>query len=847
MKVLNGAVSNAQQRTTLVTGPAGSGKTTLLADWVSQRQTSAIPVAWLTIDDADNNVEAFCASLRQAVGLAVDSSVSEAGLRVLNAEDSEYQDLSVRLSDVLDASTDGLCLVVDDAHLLRESASLKLLARVMRWAPDNVHIIIAGRFEPSLMLYRARLSSSLAEIDGRALAFREEEAAELFEQQGAELPTAGLHTLMMWTEGWAAGLQLAALGSSGASFAFEAPVDFVGDGKHLTDYVVGEFLAVLTEPVRQLLVMTSIFETFSAELAVELSQNPRAQHILDQLAHNGFLLERSHRRLVVTYRLHPLVRRQLRAEVKLLDPQVRKRVETDSVAWHLEMGQPIEAFRCAIETGNGPLLLDVVERCGIEVLISAGDELLQMLDRAPVSTQKTNVMSLMAASAHIGNGDLAAASAMLTMTDTRACSEHTATEAILHETLRMQVALCGDPVKPADVEVELAHLVGLVDQTGSEITPDGQAYGLLHAAVAEMLFDRLDSAERKVIGALGRAQVSGSSAALMHSYGAQSVLLLMQGRLSTALLAAENCIEVAGRLDAVQSVTAGLAILVSDYVRHQRVEAIPVRPTQEGPDLAGSAFHVISEAALRTEALLMTSRPDSVSRGRLTPNHPPEHDCLPKSLHALFAAESQQLLLVGGNYSQAHQYATYVRALLPGSAEGAVLTAMHRHSVGRTGPAEAALAPAIDGLPSAHPVTTVWTHLMHAVLIESVDPNRTFYALSAALEAAEKEQISRPFWFLRSPVRSLLVRHRGRFGASEAYAVHLRSLIDEASAPSVCLSPRELDVLRELASSRPASVIAADLSISVNTTKTHLRGIYRKLGVSNKWDALTVAQNSGLI
>ena len=843
---LDRSVADPQQRTTLITGPAGAGKTTLLADWAAERADSATPLAWLTIDEADNSVEALCAALRQAVGTAVQSSLSATSSEIAEP-DADRQDMSIGLSEALDASADGLCLVIDEAHLLREPAPLAMLARLLRWAPDTVHFLIAGRFEPPLGLYRARLSLSLTEINCAALAFSETEAVDLFRNQSVEVSRPELTSLMQWTEGWAAGLQLAALTSSRSSSGFDESADFVGDGASLTDYIVGEFLAVLSGPVRQLLVMTSILETFSADLAVRLSRNNKAQQLLDQLVHNGFLLQRSQCRMVVSYRLHPLIRRQLRAEIKLLDEELRVSIERDAATWHLDTGRPVEALRCAIATNNGELVLDVIDRCGIEVLISTGGHLIEMLDQIPLPTQKTTAISLLTASAHIGNGDVAAASALLKMIGTRASPEETATEKLLHETLRTQVALSGEAVSRSEVEVELARLVGLVEHTGPDTTPDGQAFVLLHAAVAEMVLGRLESAERKMVGALGRAQMSGSPAALMHCHGIKSVLCLLQGKLSASLSAAEKCLTLAVRLRATRAVTPSIATLVRDYTKHLRVEPFPARPSGDCIDLTGSAFGFLSEAAIRMAVLLADPGPGAVSRGRLTPNHPPDRDPLPANLHALLAAETQQLLLSGGNYSQAHQYASYVRTLLPGNAEGAVLAAMHRLSVGRRGSADAALAPAIDGLPSAHPVTEVWTHLIHAVLIESVDPKQTFHALMTALESAEAEQISRPFWLLRSPIRSLLIRHRGRFGASESYALHLRSLMDEESTPSVFLSPRELDVLRELASSRPASVIAADLSISVNTAKTHLRGIYRKLGVSNKWDALTVAQNSGLL
>lgn len=845
LDILDCSVADPQQRTTLITGPAGAGKTTLLADWAAARTDSATPLAWLTIDDADNSVEALCAALRQAVGTAVQSSRSITGSEITEPVDSDREDMSIGLSEILDAS--GLCVVIDEAHLLREPAPLAMLARLLRWAPDTVHFFIAGRFEPPLALYRARLSLSLTEIDFTALAFSESEAADLFRNQGAEVSRSELTSLMQWTEGWAAGLQLAALASSRSSSSFVGSADFLGDGRSLTDYVVGEFLSVLSGPARQLLVMTSILETFSADLAVRLSRNNKAQHLLDQLAHNGFLLHRSQCRMVVSYRLHPLIRRQLRAEIELLDENLRLSIERDAVTWHLDTGQPVEALRCAIAANNGELVLDVIDRCGIEVLISTGGQLIEMLDPVPVPIQKTKAIRLLTASAHIGNGDVAAASALLKMIGTRTNPDATATEKLLHETLRTQVVLCGEAVSRSDVEVELAHLAGLVEHSGSEISPDGQAYILLHAAVAEIVLGRLDSAERKVIGALGRAQMSGSSAALMHCYGIKSVLCLLRGRLSSSLSAVEQCLALAVRIGATRAITPSIAILVRDYTKHLRIEPLPAHPPCECIDLTGSAFGFVSEAAIRMAVLLVDPGPGAGTRGRLTPNHPPDRDPLPASLHALLAAETQQLLLSGGNYSQAHQYASYMRTLLPGNAEGAVLAAMHRLSVGRKASADAALAPALDGLPSAHPVSMVWIHLMHAVLIESVDPKQTFQALMTAVEYAEPEQISRPFWLLRSPIRSLLIRHRGRFGASESYAVHLRSLMEEEATPSVFLSPRELDVLRELASSRPASVIAADLSISVNTAKTHLRGIYRKLGVSNKWDALTVAQNSGLL
>ncbi|MDJ0395135.1 LuxR C-terminal-related transcriptional regulator [Rhodococcus sp. G-MC3] len=215
----------------------------------------------------------------------------------------------------------------------------------------------------------------------------------------------------------------------------------------------------------------------------------------------------------------------------------------------------------------------------------------------------------------------------------------------------------------------------------------------------------------------------------------------------------------------------------------------------------------------------------------------------------MIAADVQHTFLAAGNIVDATNYAAFVHHKLGDTAESAVLSAMVERFHGRFVGAHVALDPVLDGsLPALHPITAVWAWLEATTLAAERDTDTAFTALRNALTVGESQKLLRPFTYSQRYVRTVLDRNFGRFGTLDGFAAVVRAAVKPGIDTSVVrLSPREMDLLRELPSFRTAESIAADKFISVNTVKTHLRGIYRKLGVTNRRDAIAAAQKLGMI
>ncbi|MGA9871502.1 MAG: AAA family ATPase, partial [Rhodococcus sp. (in: high G+C Gram-positive bacteria)] len=197
-----------------IAAPAGSGKTVLLSRWCQRLHAAGgWSVAWITVDDSDNDVEVLFTAVVAALAAATGDPVLASGAEALLASPGfcrSSTDTSALISDLLDHSS-RVCLVMDDAHLLHDARAIEQLARLFRWAPMSCRLILAGRFEPPLLLTRCRVEGSVTEIVPRQMNMTTTEARELLSRRSFEVDDNVLTALMIKTEGWAAGLQLAAL------------------------------------------------------------------------------------------------------------------------------------------------------------------------------------------------------------------------------------------------------------------------------------------------------------------------------------------------------------------------------------------------------------------------------------------------------------------------------------------------------------------------------------------------------------------------------------------------------------------------------------------------------------
>src|SRR6516225_6753382 len=327
-------------RVSVVSAPAGSGKTVLLRSWIS-RAGVAGRAAWVPVGRGERDPQRFwlsvLAALRQtAVGSALVRAVTA-------APDLDGWALVERLLKDLAPLADRVWLVVDDVHELGPEALRQLELLIMR-APPGLRFVLATRHDVQLGLHRLRLEGGLAEIREPDLRFTVAEAGELFDAAGVQLPDPAL--LVERTEGWAAGLRLAALSLAGHPDPERLAAGFSGTEWTVAEYLLAEVLDRQPEPVRRLLLRTSVLERVNGELADLLTGDSGGERVLQDLERaNAFVVAVDAGRS--WFRYHHLFADLLQLELRRTEPDDVTALHQTAAGWFAGHGYPVEAIRHA--------------------------------------------------------------------------------------------------------------------------------------------------------------------------------------------------------------------------------------------------------------------------------------------------------------------------------------------------------------------------------------------------------------------------------------------------------------------------------------------------------------------
>lgn len=344
-------------RLTLVSAPPGFGKTTLVGEWLGGR---LLPVAWLSLDEADNDPLRFMQYLVAALQ-QVDETVGQATLLALQSPQMPpVQGLVIPLINDLNASDTPLALVLDDYHLVASAPVQQAVAFLLEHQPPSMHTIISTREDPPLPLVRLRARGQITEIRERDLRFTTEEASTFLTQtMGLALSGEAVQALGARTEGWIAGLQLAALALQRDMDDAESFVaTFTGSDRYIMDYLVSEVLGRQPEELRSFLYQTAILDTLTASLCDALTGREDSRHVLDQLeGANLFLFPLDNRR--EWYRYHRLFAEFLRMS---LGREEQISLHLKAMDWFEEHSLMDQAIRHALTYAKLSGDLDPAER-----------------------------------------------------------------------------------------------------------------------------------------------------------------------------------------------------------------------------------------------------------------------------------------------------------------------------------------------------------------------------------------------------------------------------------------------------------------------------------------------------
>jgi LuxR family maltose regulon positive regulatory protein len=381
------------RKLTLVSAPAGYGKTTLVSDWITR---SDVPVAWLSLDESDNDLARFLSYLIAALQ-AIHPDIGSELAPILESDSDppvEFEPLLTALVNDMAASGIRFALILDDYHVISEFRIHEALDFLFDHILAGTHVIIISRTDPPMPLGRLRVQRELAEIREADLRFTLKEAAAfLNDLMELALSPADIQNLEARTEGWVAGLQLAALTLQGRSDQHDRVVSITGSHRHLIDYLIHEVISRQSEEIRSFLLRTSILDQFNASLcdAVvdERRWTKRSREILNKLERaNLFLIPLDSER--VWYRYHHLFADFLRHHLHETQPDIVRNLYIRASGWYEAQGMLAEAFHHAL-AGDDQIRAARLLDEKVETLIlsrAAVNQVIRWADKLPVAVRR---------------------------------------------------------------------------------------------------------------------------------------------------------------------------------------------------------------------------------------------------------------------------------------------------------------------------------------------------------------------------------------------------------------------------------------------------------------------------
>jgi len=357
-----------KRKLTLLSAPPGFGKTTLLSAWTSDL-SGGRPVAWLSLDPADNDPARFWRYFIVAVD-RVHPGAGEAALELLCSPQAVPIEavLTTLLNELVDLPTDSV-LVLDDYHLIESGAIHEALIFLIEHLPSRLHLIITTRADPPLPLAKLRARGEVNELRAADLRFTSEEAATFLNQvMSLKLSAEDIAELEGRTEGWIAGLQMAALAMRNHADVAGFIAAFTGSNRYVVDYLAEEVLGRQPEEVQDFLLQTSILDRMCGPLCDAVTCRHSSQEILEYLEHaNLFVISLDEERR--WYRYHHLFADVLRQRLSRTHPDLVPALHKRASGWLEEEGLATEAIHHALAARDWERAVRLIEASGMAVVL----------------------------------------------------------------------------------------------------------------------------------------------------------------------------------------------------------------------------------------------------------------------------------------------------------------------------------------------------------------------------------------------------------------------------------------------------------------------------------------------
>ncbi len=840
---------------TVVSAPAGSGKTVLLASWLETANlTDRAAVVQVIRNERDP--QRFWLSVLAA--LRQTSAGSTLVRELTAAPDLDGWAIVERLLADLAPLRDRLWLVLDDVHELRSDEARKQVELLVLRAPSQLRIVLATRHDVRLGLHRLRLDRGLTEIRADDLRFSQPEARQLFRAAGVELTDTALATLHERTEGWAAGLRLAALSLAGHPDPDRFAAEFSGTERTVTEYLLAEVLDRQPPDARRLMLRTSVLERVNGELADLLTGSHGGELTLQALeAANGFVVSLDTARS--WFRYHHLFADLLQLQLRNTQPEAIPALHEQAAGWLAANGYPAEAIRHALAAQRWALASSLVAGHWLGLYLDGRSATVHALMAGFPAESVCADAELAAAAAgdELAQGSLAAAERYLRLAEHAAESgpagQPAAPKVLLDVVQMLMVEQTGDQRARGTLARRLLGAAESLTEGGeTSLGADLRALALISLGDSETWTGYPDQAEAHLDQAVTLARRIGRPylefMALIYRGGIE-----LTRQIPLAAGPSRQAIELAERHGWTDDPFSGLAYMTfgSALAWQGRLDeadrwvqrAERTVAAEDRPVVAMGIKYLRGQLELgrgRFAAALAAFEAGQPLGGA----HP-----LVRPLRAWLAIALVRL----GELDRAGQLIAEVPDASRVRGEMRIAAALLCLARGDAAGATAALAPVLTGASQAG-----WrSWLTEAFLLEATardalgDPAASRRAMERALELAEGDRAL--LWFLLHPRPDLLARQARQGSSHRKLIAEILGLICGTGAGAVAgqppdpLSKSELRVLRYLPTHLSAPEIGTELHVSTSTVKTHLRSIYAKLGAHSRTEAVAAARDLGLL
>ncbi len=857
------------ERVVQISAPAGSGKTVLMRSWIAGAGL-AIRAAWVPVDSEERDPQGFWISVADALrGTAAGSAL----VRPLTAApDLDGWAVVERLLKDLAPLEDRLWLMIDDAHFLDSGEVLPQLELLLLRAPRELRFVLATRHDLRLGLHRLRLEGELTEIRPADLRFSLAEARALFGATGVELPEEALARLHGRTEGWAAGLRLAALSLAEHQDPEQFAAEFSGTDRTVAEFLLAEVLDRQSEAVRRLLLRTSVLERVSGPLADVLTGSSGGERILQDLEQAGaFVVSLDAGRS--WFRYHRLFADLLQLELRRTEPNERAALHGAAAAWLAEHGHPVEAVRQAQAAGDWGMAARLLSDHWLDLYLGGRvATLVELLARFPRRVVAASPeLTAVRAAGDLLRGSVEDAGRHLTQATgglAAVPADRRGRVQVMLAALRLFLAR-----RLVDLQVVAEEAQRLLDLTvAADAAPLGlgedlRAAVFISLGVAEMWALRFEDAERHLEQGVALARRIGRPYLELTGLALGTHAMLLFRPDAAQAERSWQAIELAERHGWGEEPLAGMAYAQLGIVMLYQGRLDEAEPWLER-----------AERTLRTEvepaagmSLRYARAVLELARGRyqealaafrdaekLAATLAGPHTCVTSMRSRML-----QTLVRLGQTERAEQALTELGEDERASAEMRTAVAALRLASDDPQAAADALTPVLDGsLSEVRRARMVTALLLEARARDALgDQAAAGRVLERALDITESSGILLPF--LLDPAPALLERHR-RYRT--AHPALISQILDLLLRPARAVPPpgsqarwalsrglvdqltdSETRVLRYLPTHLTMHEIAKEMFVSVNTVSTHTRHLYAKLGVHSRHEAVDRARALGLL